>query len=67
MIRRICYANDDWTRTADVSPLGDGNGWVVWLGDKARNDAGRHTVRTMTQAQGIARAWVSGRREGDAA
>lgn len=66
MIRRIAYANDDWTRTADVVPLPTGKGWRVWLGNLAESEHSHRDARTMTQCQAWARQWVrenAGRRD----
>lgn len=60
MIRRITYANDDWTRTADVVPMPTGKGWRVWLGNLAEAEYSHRDHHTMTRCQAWARQWVNG-------
>lgn len=59
MIKRIVYADDDWTRTADVVPDRLLGGWKVWLGYRAQQDSASREARTMQQAQAIARRWIT--------
>lgn len=58
MIRRIEYANGDWTRTAVIVAHDGPNGWCVMFGDRATANASVEYCRTLTQCQALARQWV---------
>lgn len=59
MIRRIEYANADYSRTAVIVPHDGPNGWCVMLGDRARASAHVKYAPTMTKCQAWARAWMA--------